>query len=112
MPSSDDVQRHSVHTLVFRSLKRSHDMFMCDQGILPPSHPASENFKRSVKCKDQYGPVLDRVARAKKAAAAAAIAAANAPETLALENSTPLAIEAAAASAPNQQSQVGSYLAI
>lgn len=32
----EDVQRHSVHTLVFRSLKRSHDMFLSNQGLLPP----------------------------------------------------------------------------
>lgn len=25
-----DVQKHSVHTLVFRSLKRTHDMFVSD----------------------------------------------------------------------------------
>lgn len=31
----EEVQRHSVHTLVFRSLKRSHDMFVSDQGLLP-----------------------------------------------------------------------------
>lgn len=32
----EDVQRHSVHTLVFRSLKRSHDMFVANQSYLPP----------------------------------------------------------------------------
>ena len=31
-----DVQKHSVHTLVFRSLKRTHDMFISDQGNPPP----------------------------------------------------------------------------
>lgn len=31
----EDVQRHSVHTLVFRSLKRSHDMFVSNQSFLP-----------------------------------------------------------------------------
>lgn len=31
----EDVQRHSVHTLVFRSLKRSHDMFVSNQPFLP-----------------------------------------------------------------------------
>ena len=30
-----EVQKHSVHTLVFRSLKRTHDMFLSDQGTLP-----------------------------------------------------------------------------
>lgn len=30
----EEVQRHSVHTLVFRSLKRSHDFFVSNQSIL------------------------------------------------------------------------------
>lgn len=32
---TEDVQKHSVHTLVFRSLKRTHDMFVSNQAILP-----------------------------------------------------------------------------
>lgn len=35
-----DVPRHTVHTLVFRSLKRTHDMFLLNQGTLPPVDPA------------------------------------------------------------------------
>lgn len=30
--SLQEVQKHSVHTLVFRSLKRTHDMFVADNG--------------------------------------------------------------------------------
>ena len=30
----EDVQKHSVHTLVFRSLKRSHDLFVSNQPII------------------------------------------------------------------------------
>jgi pleiotropic regulator 1 len=30
----EDVQKHSVHTLVFRSLKRSHDFFVSNQPII------------------------------------------------------------------------------
>lgn len=33
---TDEVIKHSVHTLVFRSLKRSHDMFLSNQSMLPP----------------------------------------------------------------------------
>ncbi|XP_018008264.1 pleiotropic regulator 1 [Hyalella azteca] len=102
MPSSDEVQRHSVHTLVFRSLKRTHDMFLCDQGNLPPPHLPSEQFKRAVKAKDQYGPVLHRVAQAKKAAAALA-AANNAMAESSVENgigAAPLAIEGAPGTKP------------
>ena len=28
---NEEVTKHSVHTLVFRSLKRTHDMFVSDQ---------------------------------------------------------------------------------
>ncbi|KAG5452371.1 Pleiotropic regulator 1 [Clonorchis sinensis] len=52
------VQRHSVHTLVFRSLKRTHDMFESDQARLPEVDPLSEALKTAVKARDQYGPVL------------------------------------------------------
>lgn len=31
----EDVQRHSVHTLLFRSLKRSHDMFVSNRLEIP-----------------------------------------------------------------------------
>ena len=30
----EEVQRHSVHTLVFRSLKRSHDFFVSNQSMI------------------------------------------------------------------------------
>ncbi|OXU25939.1 hypothetical protein TSAR_003497 [Trichomalopsis sarcophagae] len=56
-----DVQRHSVHTLVFRSLKRTHDMFLANQGMLPPVDPSLEKLKMAVKAKDSYGTVLQQV---------------------------------------------------
>ena len=31
MQFNEEVTKHSVHTLVFRSLKRTHDMFVSDQ---------------------------------------------------------------------------------
>lgn len=70
MPSTtDDVQRHSVHTLVFRSLKRTHDMFLCDQGALPPVDESLEKLRRQVKSRNQYGPVLNLVKQNKRKAA-------------------------------------------
>lgn len=67
MPSTtDDVQRHSVHTLVFRSLKRTHDMFLCEQGALPPVDESLEKLRRQVKARDQYGPVLNLVKQYKR----------------------------------------------
>ncbi|CAL4183359.1 unnamed protein product, partial [Meganyctiphanes norvegica] len=67
--SSDDVQRHSVHTLVFRSLKRTHDMFLIDQGQLPPTDEHIEKLRFRIKSVDQYGPVLNIVAQNKRIAA-------------------------------------------
>jgi len=54
----EDVQKHSVHTLVFRSLKRTHDMFLSDHGHLPAQDQTSHQVKMEVKRKDLYGPVM------------------------------------------------------
>ncbi|XP_076355269.1 transport and golgi organization 4 [Tachypleus tridentatus] len=54
----EEVQKHSVHTLVFRSLKRTHDMFLSDQANPPPSDEASEKIKLLVKAADEYKPVM------------------------------------------------------
>nr|CAD7258271.1 unnamed protein product [Timema shepardi] len=56
----EEVQRHSVHTLVFRSLKRSHDMFLSSHGFLPPLDLKAETLKKMVKSRDSYGLVLER----------------------------------------------------
>ncbi|KOB51917.1 Pleiotropic regulator 1, partial [Operophtera brumata] len=61
---SDDVIKHSVHTLVFRSLKRSHDMFLSNQGLLPPIDDSAEKVLRMVKARDSYGQVLSVVQKA------------------------------------------------
>lgn len=57
----EDVQRHSVHTLVFRSLKRSHDMFLSNQGILPTVDETAFKLRKAVKARDSYGQVFDDV---------------------------------------------------
>ncbi|KAL3188411.1 hypothetical protein MRX96_003393, partial [Rhipicephalus microplus] len=57
----EDVQKHSVHTLVFRSLKRTHDMFLSDQANPPPQDDTSEKFKMNVKTKDEYSLVMHLV---------------------------------------------------
>lgn len=63
--ASEDVVKHSVHTLVFRSLKRTHDMFLSDQGALPAIDPKAEAIWHKTKAKDIYGPILARVNREK-----------------------------------------------
>ncbi|XP_060594320.1 pleiotropic regulator 1-like [Ruditapes philippinarum] len=52
---TEDVQKHSVHTLVFRSLKRTHDMFISDQGNMPQKDDRSEWFRKMCKIDDEYG---------------------------------------------------------
>ncbi|XP_072932925.1 pleiotropic regulator 1 [Epargyreus clarus] len=61
---TDEVIKHSVHTLVFRSLKRSHDMFLFNQSLLPPIDEKAEKILRSVKARDSYGQVMSTVQRA------------------------------------------------
>ncbi|XP_059619295.1 pleiotropic regulator 1 [Phlebotomus argentipes] len=58
----EEVQKHSVHTLVFRSLKRTHDMFLANQTFLPVlKDDTAEKIRRAVKSRDGYGLVFDRV---------------------------------------------------
>lgn len=56
-----EVQKHSVHTLVFRSLKRTHDMFLADQANPPPPNERSDKLKMMLKAQDEYGSVLHLV---------------------------------------------------
>merc|ERR1712131_320989 len=43
---TSDVARHTVHTLVFRSLKRTHDTFIADHGCLPDNDKTAEEMKK------------------------------------------------------------------
>ncbi|XP_040187925.1 pleiotropic regulator 1 [Rana temporaria] len=54
----EDVQKHSVHTLVFRSLKRTHDMFVADNSKSVAIDEEGHKLKMSVKLRTEYGPVL------------------------------------------------------
>ncbi|XP_072039910.1 pleiotropic regulator 1-like [Amphiura filiformis] len=57
----EEVSKHSVHTLVFRSLKRSHDMFISDNTQPPPQDELSARIKLACKARDEYGMVKDMV---------------------------------------------------
>ncbi|XP_030386460.1 pleiotropic regulator 1 [Scaptodrosophila lebanonensis] len=59
----EDVQKHSVHTLIFRSLKRTHDLFVSNQGNLPEIDEKLEKLRRSIKTRDSYGLVAHRVVK-------------------------------------------------
>jgi len=62
---NEEVTKHSVHTLVFRSLKRTHDMFVSDQGSLPDTDAESEKVLRGVKSRAVYGAVQTKVDKVK-----------------------------------------------
>ena len=62
---NEEVTKHSVHTLVFRSLKRTHDMFVSDQGQLPDVDAEAERVLRSIKSKAIYGEVKQKVDKVK-----------------------------------------------
>ncbi|XP_075260571.1 pleiotropic regulator 1-like [Convolutriloba macropyga] len=55
---NETVQKHTVHTLVFRSLKRTYDMFVSEQGFMPEPDSTLYKSKMSIKARDQYGPIL------------------------------------------------------
>ncbi|XP_065838841.1 pleiotropic regulator 1-like [Oscarella lobularis] len=59
--SNTDVTKHSIHTLVFRSLKRTHDMFLSDYGAVPPEDPTSLRIKMACKIRDEYDLVKDEL---------------------------------------------------
>ncbi|MGH0161645.1 UNVERIFIED_CONTAM: hypothetical protein FKN15_041776 [Acipenser sinensis] len=55
---SQDVQKHSVHTLVFRSLKRTHDMFVADHAKAVAIDEESHKLKMAAKIRADYSAVL------------------------------------------------------
>ncbi|KAH8398038.1 hypothetical protein KR222_011225, partial [Zaprionus bogoriensis] len=75
----EDVQKHSVHTLIFRSLKRTHDLFVSNQGNLPDIDERLEKLRRSIKARDTYGLVLDRANKTMDAKKLSAISDADKP---------------------------------
>ncbi|CAF1664866.1 unnamed protein product, partial [Adineta ricciae] len=48
----------SVHSLVFRSLKRTHDLFLANQNAPVSPDENADSISRKIKAKDQYGTVL------------------------------------------------------
>ena len=66
MSFAEEVTKHSVHTLVFRSQKRTHDMFIADQGILPAADTQASKMWRNLKAKSTYQHIVARVDKAKK----------------------------------------------
>ena len=63
---NEEVTKHSVHTLVFRSLKRTHDMFVFDHGSLPDVDAEAERVLRNIKSKAIYGEVKQKVDKVRR----------------------------------------------
>lgn len=82
---TSDIARHSVHTLVFRSLKRTHDAFISDHGCMPEPEQSAEEMKKAIKKKQEYGGL-----EMKKEIKINPLDQAN--PTLAIEGNKPLAI--------------------
>lgn len=61
----EEVTKHSVHTLVFRSQKRTHDMFISDQGSLPECESSINEKLKKLKAKSAYGFLVDTVQKDK-----------------------------------------------
>jgi len=112
-----EVTKHSVHTLVFRSQKRSHEMFIHDQGNLPETDKEIEAKIKKIKSRSFYSTALvqfvDRE-QAKKQALDARIEVSN-PENVDSSTGTPgpgLGPNAGTESAANLNSASGNQLAV
>ena len=56
--SAADIPKHSVHTLVFRSLKRTHDMFLSDYSHPVESDDKSMELRKNVRKLAEYGQLI------------------------------------------------------
>lgn len=103
-----DIQKHSVHTLIFRSLKRTHDMFLSEEGALPPldlkayvsyisrwtwnseyilkTFLCSEAVWKASKARDTYGPIVSLVKKQQEHARKTGIPINTTNEALAIHN--------------------------
>ena len=57
------MSEYSVHTIVFRSLKRSHDMFLSNREHLLMSDEKCDQFRKKIKARDLYGDVFNDAKR-------------------------------------------------
>lgn len=60
----DAIPQHNTHTLVFRSMKRTAEMFHSELYTLPPIDENLQTMRLNIKAKDQYGPILHLVPNA------------------------------------------------
>uniref|UniRef100_A0A1I7XMT6 Pleiotropic regulator 1 n=1 Tax=Heterorhabditis bacteriophora TaxID=37862 RepID=A0A1I7XMT6_HETBA len=61
-----DPMQKTLLNLVFRSMKRTHDLFSNDYATFPEPSDDGNNLMRSIKRKSEYGSVIRQVEEAKK----------------------------------------------
>merc|ERR1712071_745181 len=83
---AEDIQKHSVHTLVFRSLKRTHDMFLSEEGVFPPLDSKAEAAWKASKARATYGPIVNLVKKQQEQARKTGLPAGSGDEVLAIKN--------------------------
>ena len=105
---SEEVTKHSVHTLVFRSLKRTHDMFISDQGALPALDSKAADLSRRVKARATYAPIMAAVELNKKRQQAAGLD----PTTLPLTHEGTSTTDTNMPKGSDEQSGTGNELSI
>ena len=53
------IVKHSINTLIFRSLKRTHELFLSTQSLAVPSHEESNSLRKACKISSEYSAVRD-----------------------------------------------------
>ena len=51
------IVKHSINTLMFRSLKRTHDLFVASQSLSIPTHEQSCRLRKACKINSEYSAV-------------------------------------------------------
>ena len=51
------IVKHSINTLIFRSLKRTHDLFVSTQSLGVPIHEESNSLRKACKISSEYSAV-------------------------------------------------------
>lgn len=56
--TTEDITKHSVHTLVFRSIKRTHDMFLADHTLPVAQSKLADDVKKKFKILAEYSHIV------------------------------------------------------
>ena len=51
------IVKHSINTLIFRSLKRTHDLFIASESLPVPQHDLSSAIRKTCKLNSEYSAV-------------------------------------------------------